>query len=104
MLKTIQIFDYAAIKPAMYKRFPELVALELNPTKVFAFLPNGFGLEVELFNATNKVMAKCKKQGFVKDAAWDWVKTFSLVSNFEDILDTLSSAAHELKGDSNESK
>ena len=50
MLKTIQIFDYAAIKQAIYKKFPELVALELNPTKVFAFLPNGTGLEIELFN------------------------------------------------------
>ena len=67
MLKTIQIFDYAAIKQAIYKKFPELVALEFNPTKVFAFLPNGTGLEIELFNATGKIMARCKKLGFEKD-------------------------------------
>ena len=100
MLKTIQIFDAEAVRKGVRQIFvdPAPANIEIDKTKLQVVLSNGYYFELQIINALDDILARCKLSYFSELACW--AKTFPMSTDISFILSTVKSAFAEVEAKS----
>lgn len=100
MLKTIKIFDAEAVRKGVRQIFvdPESINIEIDKTKLQVVLSNGYCFELQIINALDNILARCKLSYFSELACW--AKTFPMSTDISFILNTIKSAFAEVEAKS----